>query len=250
MDIRNLPIKIIELNQNLYITDYQDDGDVIFVHNKYVTDNYWNYAYINGSKFDINKIRDYFYAKNICPAVYLLQNNKLEKKLQDAGFVLSFSDAIMVFEGEFSKSDMPNDIRKVSNPNTENDFLEVYKKVYIEEGEDIYSGLSDGYLKNIEEYFKLYPKDKRLDLVAYKDNKPVGIVTALFDSQCAFLMSAAVLPEFRRMGIAKNLSNKLIHDVNKKVIFLSTEKGSVNEIIWQKAGFKTVAIGNCYTEHK
>ncbi|MEI6228637.1 MAG: GNAT family N-acetyltransferase [Candidatus Saccharibacteria bacterium] len=246
MNISELPLKVIELNQGLYITDCQYKGDVIFVTNKLVDDNYWNYAYVQNENFDAASIEDYFKNLGLPPAIYLLENDVLEQKIKDAGFNLGFSDAIMVLDQKPLATTQKFEIKKVSDDKIEKDFLEVYRLVYASAGDDIYSGLSDGYVKNVEDYFRSYPAGNRLDLVAYIDNQPVGVATALFDDEYAFLMNAAVSPRFRKMGVAKDLTNKLLSNVGDRFVLLSTEKDSVNEVIWQKAGFKTVAVGNCY----
>jgi ribosomal protein S18 acetylase RimI-like enzyme len=54
--------------------------------------------------------------------------------------------------------------------------------------------------------------------------------------------------EFRRMGIAKDLSQSCVKKFYGKTIFLGTEKDSVDESIYERMGFKTVAVGKCYKD--
>lgn len=248
-----LPLLNIELNKNLYITDSQEDDNVIFVHDKFVDDNYWNYAYLKQPKLDLQKIREYFVSKNLLSSVYLLDSDKfkeVEEELVGNGFELSYSDAEMVFEGQKPEGGQKFETKEANNPEAEKDFLKVYSDVFVAEGEDVYSGLSDGYLKNIEEYFKKYPKENRWDLVAYTDGKPAGIATVVFNDQYALIMNVAVTPQYRRMGIAKDLSQSCIKKFYGRTIFLGTEKGSIDEAIYKRMGFRTVAVGKCYSESK
>jgi ribosomal protein S18 acetylase RimI-like enzyme len=251
VDKKLLPIKNISLNVGQYITDLIEDDDMILIHDEYANDNYWNYAYLKQPKLDLEKVKRYYHDKELAASVYFLEseeNQSIENNLAADGFELAYSDAIMVFHGQAHEFEQKFEIKEVADPKLEKDFLKVYKEVFVDAGEDVYSGLTDGYLRNIENYFINYPKSNRYDVVAYKDNEPVGIATVVYDDDYALLMNGAVSPSYRRMGIAKDLSNKCINKFSDKIIFLSTEKDSTNEAIWQRIGFKTEAVGKCYGE--
>jgi len=251
MDKKLLPLKNISLNVGLYITDIVEDENMILIHDKYADDNYWNYAYLIQPKLDLEKVKRYYHDKKLAASVYFLEsegNQAIKDNLVANGFELSYSDAIMVFHGQAQEFEQKFDTKEVANPKLEEDFLRVYKEVFVDAGDDVYSGLTDGYLRNIENYFRNYPKSNRYDVVAYKNNKPVGIATVVYDDDYALLMNGAVSPNLRRMGIAKGLTNKCINKFNDKIIFLLTEKDSANEEIWQRIGFKTEAVGKCYKE--
>jgi hypothetical protein len=85
----------------------------------------------------------------------------------------------MVNKGDSLESDNSIEIKEIDSETIKNDYLRIYKEVFCDEGEDVYSGLGDGYLKNIQEYLQNYPENKRYDIVAYIDNKPAGIATVL-----------------------------------------------------------------------
>jgi ribosomal protein S18 acetylase RimI-like enzyme len=251
IDKKLLPIKNISLNVGLYITDFVEDDDMISIHDKYADDNYWNYAYLKQPKLDLEKAKRYYHDMKLAASVYFLEseeNQPIKDDLATNGFELSYSDAIMVLHGQAYEPEQKFEIKEVADPKLEKDFLKVYKEVFVDAGNDVYSGLTDGYLRNIENYFRNYPKDNRYDVVAYKDNEPVGIATVVYDDDYALLMNGAVSPSCRRMGIAKVLTNKCINKFCDKIIFLLTEKDSANEEIWQRIGFKTEVVGKCYKQ--
>lgn len=253
MDIGLLPKKNIELNKGLYITESEEIDSVIFVHDKYVKDNYWNYAYLKEPVLKLDEIENFFRERGVSSSVYILAEPSYEdvrKELIRNGYELSYSDAIMVFKGSSIKATKNIEIKKADSEISKNEYLKIYKEVFCDEGEDVYSGLGDGYLKNIQNYLDNYPQNIRYNIVAYIDGKPAGIATVLFDDEYAVIMNVAVLEEFRNMGVAKSLSADCLNKFSDKTLFLGTEEGSVNEGIYKKMGFETVAVGKCYKEKK
>lgn len=251
MNIKLLPIKNIELNTGMYVTDLKKIGNSFLVHDKEVDDNYWNYLYtekLNESL--IGEGKTFFHERNLPLSIYFLDDKDVKCTLEEKGFNLSYQDAIMVFEGPINRNDGNFEVKAVKSKNEEEDFIKIYKEVFCDKGAGVYSGLSGGYLNNIKGYFSKYPKGKRLDLVAHKDGEPMGITSVVFDDQYAAIMNVAVSEKYRRMGVANELTNECIKRFNGKIIFLSTEKESINEGIYRKLGFKTVVIGNCYKEKR
>jgi ribosomal protein S18 acetylase RimI-like enzyme len=61
-------------------------------------------------------------------------------------------------------------------------------------------------------------------------------------------MNVAVKEPFRQQGIARALNEECARKFGDKILFLSTEKDSVDEEIYKKLEFNTVEIGNCYVE--
>jgi ribosomal protein S18 acetylase RimI-like enzyme len=249
----DLPIQNIQLNKGLYITDSEEDENTIYIYDKYVEDNYWNYAYLKQPVLNLDKIKNYFHSKNIPASAYFLDDEKfknIETTLTSNGFSLSYTDAIMTHYGNPISLNTEHVIEEVKTQGQQDDFVKVYSDVFVDEGEDVYSGLSDGYVNNIQDYFANYPKDKRYDLTTYKNQQPAGIATVVFNNQYALIMNVAVSPKYRKQGIAKALSIKCISEFKDRVVFLSTEKDSIDEDIYRRMGFSTVAIGKCYKEVK
>ncbi len=254
MNIDKLPLKNIELNKGLYITETRDVDDAVLVYNKNADDSYWNYGYVTYLDEDLLlKIKKYFQGKGLPAAIYITEKNETKgtrRLLKQNGFKLDYQDSIMVFKGEQFESERKFKIKEVKNKDDERDYLDVYRKVFCEEGEDVYSGMSDGYLKSVEDYFKKYSQERRIDLVVYEDQKPVGIVSIMFDKEYVLIMGIAVLDEFRKKGISTSFISEAIKRFKDKTIFLSTEAGSINEEIYKKMGFETVLIDKCYIENE
>lgn len=254
MNIDILPIKNIELNTGMYATDVKKYDGAVLVHDKEVDDNYWNYLYIEKFNKDIiEEARTFFHKNNLPLSIYFLEgdgSSEIQKYATDNGFNLSYKDAIMVFEGTENKSANNFEIKQVKGKKGESDFLSVYKDVFCDEEAGVYSGLSSGYLNNMKEYFAKYLRERRSDFVAYKDGEPAGIASVVFDDDYAAIMNVAVLSKFRMMGVARELTWESIDNFRNKELFLSTEKDSIDEEIYKKFGFKTVATGKCYTERR
>lgn len=218
-------------------------------------DTYLNYVtniHVEGdiNKF-IQKVEKLYISKGSTPAFYILPTTfpkNMEKVLIKKGYKLFCSDAWMSFDlnkkvNMFSKNMI---IRRAKLEE-----LKIVKQVFNEvftkgEPDDPYRNLSHLYgelfYKRIASKHGSYNSEVYVALI---ENKIVGICNILYDRETAILEGLAILPKFRKMGVAKALLHTCIkraQDVGLKRLFLWTEKDSRNENVFVKCGFKTEVV--------
>jgi len=249
IDLQELVKKEIFLNVGSSISECIEDKNNIISFSRFVDNIYCNNAYIEDYDDSlISKYQPYFDKKKL-PLVFYVTNEteprNVEELLQEKGFRLTGTDAVMVLKtsSKFTNEDI--DIKEVEKKD-EQAYLEIFDEVFCKEGDDVYSGTSRGYLDVLKFYFKNYPKERRFDYIAYKGDKPVGIAQVKFDEKYALLESIAVLQGFRNKGIIKSIIGDIGERFDDKIVFLSTEEGSVNDEIYKKLGFKTVTTGKFF----
>ena len=90
----------------------------------------------------------------------------------------------------------------------------------------------------IEKYLKRNPTSC---FVAVSDNKIVGVIIAGHDGRRGYIYHTAVLQEFRKLGIAKMLVDKVMQALDKdginKVALVAFSKNEIGNIFWEKIGF-------------
>lgn len=242
----------LKLQEGSLITERKIIDGCVLVYSKYTNDLGWNHAYVTRLSDGLfEKIKEFFDARERPVVICFSDQKELNLKilLKDKKFSLECQDAVMVYKGNETNV-QDSDIKLIEGDREEKDHLDIFKKVFCNEGEDVYSGLSEGYLASVEDYFINYPKERRLDFLFQKEGLSVGMASVLFNERYALITGVAVLKEFRGQGIAKRLVRKCICEVKDKVIFDLTEKDSVNEEIYKKMGFETVLIGKYYVERR
>ena len=97
---------------------------------------------------------------------------------------------------------------------------------------------TDDSREGIEKYIKRNPTTS---FVAMNNGKIVGAVLAGHDGRRGFIQHIAVLPEFRKHGIASRLVNQAINALEKegihKVALLAFKKNELGNGFWDKMEF-------------
>jgi len=85
-------------------------------------------------------------------------------------------------------------------------------------------------------------RNKGLSQIAVADGKIVGTVLAGHDGRCGFIHHMAVLPEYRRRGIAKAMADTSIKGLAKQGIYkthiFTYQDNSCGQGFWSSLGFE------------
>jgi [ribosomal protein S18]-alanine N-acetyltransferase len=91
-------------------------------------------------------------------------------------------------------------------------------------------------------------------LISYYNDKPTGFVMFRCEMDSNELMKIAVLPEFRKKGIASSLyddAEKIALDKNRKDIFLEVDETNLSAIsLYSKKGFVEISRRKNYYHNK
>ncbi|MGN0550272.1 MAG: GNAT family N-acetyltransferase [Acutalibacteraceae bacterium] len=93
-----------------------------------------------------------------------------------------------------------------------------------------------------EPMIKYLERNKGLSQVAVVDGEIVGTVLAGHDGRRGFIHHMAVLPEYRRQGIAKQMAKKAIKGLQKEGIdkthLFCYEDNKTGQAFWKSLGFE------------
>lgn len=97
---------------------------------------------------------------------------------------------------------------------------------------------TDDSKEGIEKYLKRNPTTS---FVAEADGKIVGVIMAGHDGRRGYIHHTAVLPEYRKHGIASRLVERALFALDmegiKKVALVAFSKNEIGNEFWEKRGF-------------
>lgn len=97
---------------------------------------------------------------------------------------------------------------------------------------------TDDSREGIEQYLRRNPTSS---FVAEVEGKIIGVLMSGHDGRRGFIHHTAVLPEYRKQGIAKRLVEKAMDALEKegihKVALVAFERNEVGNGFWEKMGF-------------
>lgn len=97
---------------------------------------------------------------------------------------------------------------------------------------------TDDSKEGIEKYLKRNPTTS---FVAEVDGKLVGVIMAGHDGRRGYIHHTAVLPEYRKQGIASRLVERVLFALDmegvKKVALVAFSKNEIGNDFWEKRGF-------------
>lgn len=248
------------LQKGILFTGSKKISEAELLYSDAVTDSYWNYATsVSVRAAGIGKLLDriaFFYTEmKGKPAVYLThgRGKGIDKALIKNGFRLKYTDSWMVYAGR-SKAHGSADIHieRVSTRAGILHFIKIFETVYGLKGTGPYKGLQKGYAKALlGAYGRRYPGKSVAFYLAYTSRKPVGCAMLITSGRYAGLYGLGVLQGYRGRGIARALTAGRISDAREmgaSTIFLQTERGSINEKIFRRMGFRTEFVGRCFVK--
>lgn len=212
------------------------------------TDTYLNYATKISVKNNIEKFIDKtekkFRKHKSIPAFYIMPNTAktLENSLLKRGYSIFSTDAWMIPTKSIESKINARLLRKEELE----DFIRVYIEVFTKgEKDDPYHDMSPLLGEFLHRRLTTRHKCKTEAFAAFIGNNLIGTVCLIYNNKYACVYSLAVLPEYRNKGAARSLLSKCVERTKelKVKLFLQTVKGSRNEKIFKKLGFKTIFIG-------
>ena len=79
--------------------------------------------------------------------------------------------------------------------------------------------------------------------VALIDNKPIGVIKAVFDGSRALIHLLSVNPDFQRKGVGKRLVNSVISELKEKgASTLSVTTSESSQDFWEKLLFRRLPV--------
>ena len=97
---------------------------------------------------------------------------------------------------------------------------------------------TDDSREGIEKYLKRNPSSS---FVAVYDNSIIGVIMAGHDGRRGYIHHTAVLPSYRKQGVAKSLVDAAMTALDKegitKVALVAFKKNDVGNDFWQHIGF-------------
>ncbi|MCL5430285.1 MAG: GNAT family N-acetyltransferase [Candidatus Marsarchaeota archaeon] len=247
--------------KGIFFAGAKQTKDALFLYSDKIDDEFWNYAAkisLKGKSLSefLKTVVDFYSKLDRAPAIYLTSNaiRQNTSLLSKNGFVLKYADAWMVHNGNVKVQKITGlQIKKVSSKKDFDSFIRVFGEVYGDNGTGPYAGLPKSYIDVLRESFSKGKGNNGTKVkyyIALMNGKPVGCGTLVHDKKAACLYSLGVLPKYRGKGIARTITMTRIHEAKSNrinTVFLQTEKGSYNEKLFRKFGFKTVFVGKCYS---
>jgi len=219
-------------------------------------DPYLNYATkikIKGNTAQaIKEIESIFVKHKSKPSFHILPYSypkNLGSLLKKMGYKPFAIDSWMFFDLEKNTERSETSVKiKKTGASEIQEFKHVFNEVYMNgEEDDPYKNLSHLYGEFMVRRFGAKKKECETEhYSAFIGNKMVGVIALEHDKKIAGLYALAVLPEYRNMGAGRTLLVACIErakELKLGHIFLQTEKGSRNEKIFKKIGFKTKFVG-------
>ncbi len=237
-----------EVLEGLFFDNKEETDSYLLCTSRIIDDYYFNLAYIK-NKIDIELIQileNQFKEINRTPSIYLSRDdiNFSENKqiLLNNGYRLNNIDVYMEFEKNI-KIDINTDIRIVKNEKDYNDFMKVLSSAHndkIENDEEsLYSGvITENYYKAIKNSIN---SKKHFHFIEYDNNIPVCVSTLNIKEKIGIINDFGTAQGYWNMGFGKQLMAYMInkfYEMGGKILTLSTEYKSKNQLFYEKVGFK------------
>jgi GNAT superfamily N-acetyltransferase len=171
----------------------------------------------------------------------------LVRSLRDCGYQRQFQDQWMFFTKGSQpttpyKGETDLTVRVVSNESDVENFVKVYSKVYVEEPDD------SMYLTALRQSFS--PRDvDTFHLIGYKHGQPIAIATLIYADGWGGIYNVGTLTEHRHQGIGSQITQACINkwkELDGHILFLQTEEGVTGEKFYNRLGFKTAFVAECW----
>lgn len=174
-----------------------------------------------------------------------LENEKipveLEQYLRNNGFNIGFQEFYYILPSDFAKVDKNHSIMvdKVTDENLPQ-FLKLAYEIDSEISPDFARQKRDIHVKN-------FGTQKFMQLMAYYDGNPAGMVDAIIGKETVEIDGLVILPSYRRRGVASQLQQFIMDEFpDKQVILVADGEDSVKEMYknqnYRYGGFKFEAL--------
>lgn len=261
-NIKKMEHMHFECLQGMYFSKIVADTAYTLVFSDLIEDTYYNYCSLlqfENSSFlnEWNEIKKKFPDDRI-PALYVSPSSDLYggEKNYLSEFQKEYTDAWMVLqEGKYLNTLSSNpqiSVNRVISKEEFMTFVDTFTIAYSgDDPNDPYGQLSPTYTKALLNSWNCNDKYKRTHYLALLNEKPVGVATAIKYNNLVAVYNVGTASEYRRHGVGEAIMSNIVKDLNShEILFLQTEKGSNVETWYNKMGFETLFLGECYIEKK
>ena len=227
--------ELIESDKNRFFSyssvDYGEDNP------------YWNHltCFPQDNKIETDIIKEaekFFNKKNKNPCLYAVSEKEMSAP---DDYITYFTDSWMFKPDKELRKETEIDLELVTNSVQLERFVELMYKTHSDELDDVYSGLSKEYGKQLKrKYDSNFEFCETNFYILKKYGENIGHRLIVDDGRDAMLTTLGILPEFRGKGNGRDAfyeSLNLLDDRDN--IFLQTEAGTENEELFDNLGFNT-----------
>lgn len=235
---------------NLYVSNIIRNENYNIYYNKFIDDEYWNFAFVkNNNIFNYsNEIKNDMKNINRQPIIYTISD------IKSNNMNLMYTDVWMTFDDiklfRKYKSNLNVSFSIVDNL-SKNDFIQAVITGFSGDNpNDPYSSLSEGYSICLRESFNKKENEyKIINYLGKYNNEIVSTATVIFKNDKAIIYNITTNKRYQRNGICKELlsyvSNNLL-SLGIKSICIQTERGFYTEQVYKNMGFKELMLGKAY----
>ena len=261
-NIKKMELMHFECLQGMYFSKIVADTTHTLVSSDLIEDSYYNYCSLlrfENSSFLAawNEIKKQF-PDNRNPAIYVSPSSDLygEERIYLSEFQKEYTDAWMVLqEGQYLDTlsySSQISVNKIVSEEEFITFVDTFTVAYSgDDPNDPYGQLSPTYTKALLNSWNCNDKYNRTHYLALWNEKPAGVATAIRYNNLVAVYNVGTVSEYRKHGIGEAIMSNIVKDLNPhEILFLQTEKGSNVEAWYEKMGFETLFLGECYIEKK
>lgn len=246
--------------QGMYFSNIVQTDWFTLLSSDLIEDTYYNYCAqinINEELFEGEwyKIREYFIDINRIPSLYITPSSDLycSNILNKYNLKKQYTDAWMIMDNPEillnQKINSNISIIKVNSSDEFNTFVNTFYGAYSgDDPNDPYSNLSPTYVHALRKSNNIKDLFNRNHYIASLNGMAVGVATAIESNGIVAIYNVGTIAQYRNNGVGKALISKIVNDFAfAKLLFLQTEYGSYVEKWYQNMGYKTVFLGECYS---
>ena len=237
-----------ELLDGMFFDNKKETDNYVLCTSKTMDDYFWNIVYLK-NKIDnetIKEIENEFKSINRTPSIYVSRDdeNYIENRtfLISKGYKLNNTDVYMELE-ENKDIEINTNIKIVENATEYNDYMKVLASAYNDtlenSDENVYAdAVTDCYYKAVKNTIN---SKEHIHIIVYDKNIPVSVATLSYVDGVGGINNVGTAQGYWNKGYGKQLIKFLInkfYELGGKILILSTEYQSKNQLFYERLGFK------------
>ena len=237
-----------ELLDGMFFDNKKETENYVLCTSKTMDDYFWNIVYFKNKINDeiIKETENEFKSINRTPSIYISRDdeNYIDNKnsLISKGYKLNNTDVYMKLE-EDKEIEINKSIKIVENETEYNDFMKVLASAYNDtlenSDENVYAdAVTDCYYKAVKNTIN---SKEHIHIIVYDKNIPVSVATLSYVDGVGGINNVGTAQGYWNKGYGKQLIKFLInkfYELGGKILILSTEYQSKNQLFYERLGFK------------
>ena len=237
-----------ELLDGMFFDNKKETDNYVLCTSKTMDDYFWNIVYFKNKINDeiIKETENEFKSINRTPSIYVSRDdeNYIENRnfLISRGYKLNNTDVYMELE-ENKDIEINTNIKIVENETEYNDYMKVLASAYNDtlenSDENVYAdAVTDCYYKAVKNTIN---SKEHIHIIVYDKNIPVSVATLSYVDGVGGINNVGTAQGYWNKGYGKQLIKFLInkfYELGGKILILSTEYQSKNQLFYERLGFK------------